>query len=222
MGVSHMLEHLVFKGTREPEREGHRARRSNRSAARSTRTRRASTPVSRRACSTSTSTEAADVIADVVFRPSLRADDLDLERKVVLEEIAMVEDSPDDIVFELHNEALWGAHPYGYSILGTRETRRRRCRSGPCGRCTQRAYHPSQIVVAASGNIGARRRCSTALRTHRVERRPAGRRRATGGAAARDARPRTNAASSATRSRRTSCSGRPPSRTPIRGAMRSC
>ena len=40
----------------------------------------------------------------------------------VLEEIATVEDTPDDLVFELHNEALWGQHPYGYSILGTRET----------------------------------------------------------------------------------------------------
>ena len=34
----------------------------------------------------------------------------------------MVEDTPDDLVFELHNETLWGTHPYGYSILGTRET----------------------------------------------------------------------------------------------------
>ena len=34
----------------------------------------------------------------------------------------MVEDTPDDLVFELHNEALWGPHPYGYSILGTRDT----------------------------------------------------------------------------------------------------
>ena len=66
--------------------------------------------------------EAADVIADMVFRPALKASDLALERKVVLEEIGMVEDTPDDLVFELHNEALWGAHPYGYSILGTRES----------------------------------------------------------------------------------------------------
>ena len=76
----------------------------------------------RRACSTSTCDVAADVIGDLVFDPLLRDADLELERKVVLEEIAMVDDTPDDLVFELHNEPLWGAHPYGYSILGTRET----------------------------------------------------------------------------------------------------
>jgi predicted Zn-dependent peptidase len=70
----------------------------------------------------------------------------------VLEEISMVEDTPDDIVFELHNEQLWGSHPYGYSILGTRET------VGALGvrelkELHERAYHPPQLVVAASGNV---------------------------------------------------------------------
>ena len=66
--------------------------------------------------------EAADVLADLVYRPTLRSSDLQTERKVVLEEISTVEDTPDDLVFEMHNEALWGSHPYGYSILGTRDT----------------------------------------------------------------------------------------------------
>src|SRR5678809_564029 len=66
--------------------------------------------------------EAADVIGDIVLHPTLRESDLALERKVILEEIGMVEDTPDDLVFELHNEALWGEHPSGYSILGTRDT----------------------------------------------------------------------------------------------------
>lgn len=64
----------------------------------------------------------------------------------------MVEDTPDDLVFELHNEALWGDHPYGYSILGTRET------VGALGvrelrELHERAYHPEQLVVAAAGNL---------------------------------------------------------------------
>ena len=41
---------------------------------------------------------------------------------MVLEEISTVDDTPDDLVFELHNEARWATHPYGYSILGTRDT----------------------------------------------------------------------------------------------------
>jgi predicted Zn-dependent peptidase len=95
---------------------------------------------------------AADVIGDFVFGPALRASDLDLERKVVLEEIAMVEDTPDDLVFELHNEMLWGQHPYGYSILGTRDTVSS-LRTSDLQRLHDRAYHPSQLIVAASGNV---------------------------------------------------------------------
>src|SRR5262249_53203249 len=71
---------------------------------------------------------------------------------VILEEIGMVEDTPDDLVFELHNEVLWGAHPYGYSILGTRDSVNalgvRELRE-----LHERAYHPGQLVVVASGNV---------------------------------------------------------------------
>jgi predicted Zn-dependent peptidase len=95
---------------------------------------------------------AADVIGDFVFAPSLRASDLDLERKVVLEEIAMVDDTPDDLVFELHSEALWGLHPYGYSILGTRDSVSS-LRTADLRALHERAYHPSQLIVAASGNV---------------------------------------------------------------------
>ncbi len=55
----------------------------------------------------------------------------------------MVDDTPDDLVFEMHNEALWGPHPYGYSILGTRDTvnaarRPRSCRSSTSARTIRR------------------------------------------------------------------------------------
>lgn len=96
--------------------------------------------------------QAADVLADLIFRPALRASDLDLERKVVLEEINTVDDTPDDLVFELHNAELWGSHPYGYSILGTRETVGA-LRESDLGSLHRRAYHPEQIVVAAAGNV---------------------------------------------------------------------
>jgi predicted Zn-dependent peptidase len=92
------------------------------------------------------------VIADIVFRPTLRASDLTLERKVILEEIAMVEDTPDDLVFELHNELLWGDHPYGYSILGTRDTVKS-LGVKQLKELHRRAYHPAQLVVVASGNV---------------------------------------------------------------------
>ena len=64
----------------------------------------------------------------------------------------MVEDTPDDLVFELHNEQLWGEHPYGYSILGTRDTVSSLGVSD-LRALHDRAYCPSQLVVAATGNV---------------------------------------------------------------------
>jgi predicted Zn-dependent peptidase len=96
--------------------------------------------------------QAADVLADLVFRPVLRASDLALEKKVVLEEISTVDDTPDDLVFELHNTQLWGTHPYGFQILGTRETVAALGVSD-LRALHSRAYHPEQIVFAAAGNV---------------------------------------------------------------------
>ena len=64
----------------------------------------------------------------------------------------MVDDTPDDIVFEVHNEVLWGDHPYGFSILGTRETVG--SLTGPQLRALHaRAYVPGNVVVAAAGSV---------------------------------------------------------------------
>ena len=151
MGVSHLLEHMVFKGTER--RTAHEIALSLEALGGSldAYTSREHTVYQGRVLDEHLR-EAADVIGDIVFRPTLRKSDLGLERKVILEEIAMVEDTPDDLVFELHNEALWGAHPYGYSILGTRDT------VSTLGvkelrELHARAYHPGQLVIAASGNV---------------------------------------------------------------------
>jgi len=151
MGVSHLLEHMVFKGT---------ARRTAKEIALSLETLggsldaytgREHTAFQARVLDTHVR-EAADVLVDLVYRPTLRAGDLQTERKVVLEEISTVEDTPDDLVFELHNAELWGAHPYGYSILGTRDSVAR-LDIADLQALHTRAYHPAQTVVAAAGNI---------------------------------------------------------------------
>ena len=151
MGVSHLLEHMVFKGTRR--RSAHEIALSLEALGGSLDafTSREHTVYQARVLDEHLDV-AADVIGDFVFGPTLRASDLDLERKVVLEEIAMVDDTPDDLVFELHNEALWGAHPYSYSILGTRDTVSS-LGTADLKALHERAYHPSQLVVAASGNV---------------------------------------------------------------------
>jgi predicted Zn-dependent peptidase len=151
MGVSHLLEHMVFKGTKTRSAKDIALSLEALGGSLDAYTSREHTVFQGRVLDEHLR-EAADIIADIVFRPTLRQTDLNLERKVVLEEIGMVEDTPDDLVFELHNAALWGDNPYGYSILGTRETV-----GGLKVRDLQelhdRAYHPGRLVVAVSGNV---------------------------------------------------------------------
>lgn len=151
MGVSHLLEHMVFKGTRRRSAKDIAMSLENLGGSLDAYTSREHTAFQARVLDAHL-TQAADVLGDLIFAPVLRDSDLQLERRVVLEEIAMVDDTPDDLVFELHNELLWGDHPYGYSILGTRES------VSAIGvddlrSLHARGYQPQQIVVAAAGNV---------------------------------------------------------------------
>jgi predicted Zn-dependent peptidase len=95
---------------------------------------------------------AVDVLSDIVMRPAFSREDIEREKKVVLEEIKMVEDTPDDLVHELFTEAFWQGHPLGRPILGTRET---------VESLTQdslrdyfgTSYSAPNLIVAAVGNI---------------------------------------------------------------------
>jgi predicted Zn-dependent peptidase len=151
MGVSHLLEHMVFKGTARRTAKQIALELEALGGSLDAYTSREHTVYQARVLDEHLDV-AADVIGDFVFAPLLRKSDLELERKVVLEEIGMVDDTPDDLVFELHSEALWGAHPYGYSILGTRESVSS-LRTSHLEALHRRAYHPGQLIVAASGNV---------------------------------------------------------------------
>jgi predicted Zn-dependent peptidase len=151
MGESHLLEHMVFKGTER--RSPHEIALSLESLGGSldAYTTREHTSFQARVLDAHLA-EAMDVLADLVLRPLLREADLELEREVVLEEIAQVDDTPDDLVFELHGEHLWRGHPYGHSILGTRETV-----SGLDAEALRalhaERYRGRSLVVAAAGNL---------------------------------------------------------------------
>ena len=151
MGVSHLLEHMVFKGTKRRTAKDIALSLEALGGSLDAYTSREHTVFQGRVLDEHL-LEAADVIADIVFRPTIRQADLTLERKVVLEEIGMVEDTPDDLVFELHNSALWGDQPYGYSILGTRDTVSS-LKVRDLKDLHDKAYHPGRLVVAASGNV---------------------------------------------------------------------
>ena len=151
MGVSHLLEHMVFKGTRRRSAKEIALSLEQLGGSLDAYTSREHTVYQARVLDEHLEI-AADVIGDLVFEPAIRSTDLALERNVILEEIGMVEDTPDDLVFELHNAAVWGDHPLGYSILGTRESVKALGVS-ELKELHRRAYRPSQLVVAAAGSV---------------------------------------------------------------------
>jgi predicted Zn-dependent peptidase len=95
---------------------------------------------------------AVEVLADIVMRPAFSEVDIDREKKVVLEEIKMVEDTPDDLVHELFTENFWADHPLGRPILGTKETVESLTQEG-LRRYFTSAYSAPNLIIAATGNI---------------------------------------------------------------------
>lgn len=151
MGVSHLLEHMVFKGTERRSAREIALALESRGGALDAFTSREYTSYQARVLDEDLP-RALDVLTDLVRQPVLRDADLDLERKVVLEEISTVEDTPDDLVFEIHARTLWPDHPYGYSILGTRETVGSLA-ADDLRALHRRAYHPGQVVITAAGSL---------------------------------------------------------------------
>lgn len=121
MGASHLLEHMVFKGSESRTQHQIALSLEVLGGHLDAYTSREHTSYQAR-CLDAHLPTAIDVLADLTFRPLIEQSDLETERDVVLEEIATVQDTPDDLVFDMHTQLLWGDHPYGYQILGTEET----------------------------------------------------------------------------------------------------
>lgn len=150
-GISHLLEHMAFKGTErrsarelamEIERVGGAM---DAYTAHECTAYQARVPVPHLGV-------ALDVLADLVFHPVLRDRDLELERQVVLEELAGVEDAPEELAFEIHAAELYGQHPYGARVAGTVETLER-LRGGALRRLHGDAYRARNAIVAAAGRV---------------------------------------------------------------------
>jgi len=95
---------------------------------------------------------AVDILSDLVLHPALQQADIDREKKVVLEEIKMVEDTPDDLVHEMFIQSFWEGHPLGRPILGTPATVEAFTRDG-LRDYFESAYRAGNIVVSAAGNL---------------------------------------------------------------------
>ncbi len=93
-----------------------------------------------------------DVLADLVLHPMFRQEDIEKEKGVILEEIKMEADSPDYLVHEIFSSNFWKDHPLGKPILGTRETVKRFDSNRVRGFYSE-AYAPSNLIVTAAGNL---------------------------------------------------------------------
>ncbi|MGH9318637.1 MAG: M16 family metallopeptidase [Vicinamibacteria bacterium] len=95
---------------------------------------------------------ALDLLSDIVVAPRFDAEELERERRVILEEMKSVEDTPDDVVHDLFTEAFWPEHPLGRPVLGRTETVSGFSRSDLL-RFFRKTYAPTNLIVAAAGNL---------------------------------------------------------------------
>jgi predicted Zn-dependent peptidase len=150
-GISHFIEHMVFKGTK------------NRSAE----------DIARQVDSIGGNMDAftakecvsfdikvldehvplaLDILSDLVLNPVFDTKDITRERGVILEEIKMDEDNPDYLVHEIFTQNFWKDHPLGKPILGTKETVKR-FEQGPLTDYWKRIFIPNNMIVSAAGNL---------------------------------------------------------------------
>jgi predicted Zn-dependent peptidase len=95
---------------------------------------------------------AVELLSDIVLNPALAPDDVEKEKKVILEEIKMVEDTPDDLVHEIFTQHYWAGHPLGRPILGSKETVES-FTSVALREYFGRVYAAPNLIVAAAGNV---------------------------------------------------------------------
>ncbi len=152
-GVSHFIEHLLFKGSARYSAQGIAELFDAMGGELNAATSRETTVVYTRVPDGHLA-RALDAMTDMVFAPTFA--DVDSEREVVLEEIAMVDDNPQDLVHDLAAEAVFGAHPLGRPVIGSADViagvSPRALRSWHGG-----AYVGSRIVLAAAGNLAHER-----------------------------------------------------------------
>lgn len=157
-GAAHFIEHMLFKGT---------ARRDAQQIAREL-------DVMGGMANAFTSTEStclyatvladqlprlADLFSDMVLSSRFDPDEVEHEREVILQEIAMVEDTPDDQIHDLFNRQLWGRHPLGNTVLGSREVIAA-LSARHLNDYVRKHYRPERMLIAGAGRIDHDRFCA--------------------------------------------------------------
>lgn len=169
-GITHFLEHMVFKGTRKRSAEEIARSADSIGGHLDAFTAKECTSFSIKVLDEHLP-RAFDVLADLVKDPLLRDEHINKESQVIQEEIKMVEDTPDDLVHELFTESYWRNHALGRPILGTRETVRSFNRAR-LFRYFRRHYTPGNMLVTAAGHL--EHRCVLGLTKKQFGSAPAG------------------------------------------------
>lgn len=150
-GASHFLEHLLFKGTKRRTAWDISAQIEAVGGDTNAFTAKEYTCYYVRVLDSDLPL-AVDVTCDMLTSSLVTAPDLEVERQVILEEIAMHDDEPSDVVHDLFTTALYGDHPLGRPVIGTAESITAMKRDQVAG-FYRRRYTPPQLVVAAAGNL---------------------------------------------------------------------
>jgi len=154
-GISHFIEHMVFKGTARRKAEDIAREVDRVGGMVDAFTAKEMVCFNTRVLDEHLET-VFDVLADMMLHPQFPDEEISREKSVVLEEIRMVEDSPEDLVHELFSRNLWGHHPLGRPILGTAESVVGFDRD-TLNNWFRRWYVPNNMVITAAGNVSHQR-----------------------------------------------------------------
>ena len=150
-GISHFIEHMVFKGTRHRTAEEIARQVDSIGGNMDAFTAKECICFNVKVLDEHVPT-ALDILSDLVLNPVFDASDIARERGVILEEIKMDEDNPDYLVHEIFTQNFWKDHPLGKPILGTKETVKRFERQPVLDAYACR-FVPGNIIVSAAGNL---------------------------------------------------------------------
>ncbi len=150
-GISHFVEHAVFKGTTSRDRFDIANSLESLGGSLDAFTSRDVTCYHAR-CLDEHLEIGLDVLADLVQNATFEPAEIEKERRVILEEIQSVEDTPEDLIHDLFAKSVWGRHPVGAPILGTSES----VKAIDCdalARFTGEHYRPGNVIITAAGNL---------------------------------------------------------------------
>ncbi len=150
-GISHFIEHLLFKGTEQRTAFDIAKEIDSVGGTLNAFTGREYTCFYAKVIDKNLPL-AIDLLSDIFMNPLMEPKDIEKERMVILQEIRMVEDTPDDYIHDLFNQVCWGSHPLGFPIFGTSELVHSFTRDQIFGFFKEN-YPPQRIIICAAGNL---------------------------------------------------------------------